>query len=58
MKVKIRDETYDSEDMPIMLILSDEEKSLIGDMSPGNHKFCSFPEKTNIYNIEEFMKEN
>jgi hypothetical protein len=56
MKVKIRDKIYDSEDTPIMLILSDEEKRLIGDMIPKNHKFCSYPNKMNIYNIKEFMK--
>lgn len=56
MKVKIRDEIYNSEDMPIMLILSDEEKRLIGDMIPKNHKFCSFPNKMNIYDVNEFME--
>lgn len=58
MKVKIRDEIYNSEDMPIMLILSDEEKRLIEDMIPKNHKFCSFPNRMNIYDVNEFMEGN
>lgn len=56
MKVKIRDKIYDSEDMPIMLVLSDEEKRLIKCMIPENHKFCSFPKEMDIYNVKEFMK--
>lgn len=56
MKVKIRNRVYDSRDMPIMLMLSDKEKKLIGEMSTGDHKFCSFLNKLNIYNVKEFIE--
>lgn len=56
MLVKIGDKLYDSEKQPIMVVLSDEEKSLIGDMSNDNHKYCSFPEEISTEGIMDFMQ--
>ena len=56
MKVKIRNKVYNSEKVPIMLILSDHEKSLISKMSDKDRKFCSCPEKMDIHDVRKFMK--
>ena len=58
MRVKIKEKIYDSENIPIMLILSDKEKKLIGNMIPENHKFCSFHDKISTGDIKKFMKGN
>ena len=45
MKVKIGGKIYDSNDIPIMLILSEDDKELISFMHTDNYKYCSFPNK-------------
>ena len=44
MKVKIGNVIYDSTEEPIMLILSQEDKSNIANMAPDATKYCSFPD--------------
>ena len=56
MKVKIGNNTYDSNELPIMIIMNKTEKKLISEMSDDNNKFCSFPEYLKKDEIEEFMK--
>lgn len=56
MKVKLNNIIYDSEKQPIVLVLSQEEKELIGNMSSEDFKFCSFPEDMTIEKVQEFMK--
>ena len=56
MLVKIGDTIYDSTKVPILLILDQEEKELIGNMSEDNHKFCSFPDDVKADDIIDFMK--
>lgn len=51
MKVKIGEEIYNSNDIPIMLILSKDDKELIGNMEPEATKYCSYP------NSKEFAKD-
>jgi len=55
MKVKIHGLVVDSDDTPIMIILTPGEKQLISDMGEQT-KFCVFPEGMLIPNIESFMK--
>lgn len=43
MKVKIGNKIYDSEQQPIMLILSREDKLDIANMAETATKFCSYP---------------
>ena len=57
MKVKIGDTIYDSNDKPIMLILSEEDKFNISNMGEQT-KYCSFPENINTNDIIKFMKED
>jgi len=40
MLVKIGDTIYNSTQVPILLILDQEEKELIGNMSEDNNKYC------------------
>ena len=56
MKVKIGDQVYDSNEQPILLILSDQDKENITNMHPDAHKFCSFPEGSDEDAILEFIK--
>ena len=57
MLVKVGKNFFDSHDIPVMVILTDEEKELIANMAPQAGKFCSYPD--NGYTpeeIKEFMK--
>ena len=58
MKVKIGNKFYDSNDEPIMLILTPQEKHCIGDMGE-QIKFLSFPNtgKDNLDKMKEFMRD-
>lgn len=55
MKVKIGDEVYDAEKIPIMLILTDQDKRNIAAMSPDAQKFCVYPEGLDQDEIEQWM---
>lgn len=55
MKVKIGDRIIDSQDEPIMLILSNEEKVLIAGMGEQT-KFSSFPSGTSTEDVIDFME--
>ena len=54
MTVKIGDQIFTSDDVPIMLLLSTSEKQLIADMGE-QCKFCSFPIGTSVKDMEKFM---
>lgn len=56
MKVKIDDQIYDSSKLPIMIILSDEDKKLIANMDPKAHHFCSAPSEMSDEKIRAFMQ--
>lgn len=57
MKVKVGNKIYDGENEPVMVILSDKDKENIKRMPSDKTKYCSFPEKSDIGKIEEWMKE-
>ena len=44
MKVKVGDQVFDSENGPVMVILSDNDKENIGNMSPDCSKYAVFPD--------------
>lgn len=54
MKVKIGDKIIDSNDEPIMIILSEEEKSLLSSMGSAR-QFCSYPDSMDIRAVQDFM---
>ncbi len=56
MKVKIGRKTHDSNDKPIMLILSDQDKKNIGGMEPNATKYCVYPEGIPFARIQDFMR--
>jgi len=57
MKVKINDTYYDSEETPIMVILTDSEKCHIRNMPNGNYKYVSFPDTMLVEEIKDWMNE-
>ena len=55
MKIKIGNKIYDSENEPIMLILSVKDKSNIANMHSKCTKYCCFPDSIDKDVIEKFM---
>lgn len=47
MIIKLEDKIYDSRDLPILLILSDEEKEHLSNMSEADHLYLSYPHDYN-----------
>jgi len=56
MKVKIGSKIHDSNEEPIMVILSEEEKKLVSGMGDQS-RFCSFPQNHHLNELAKFMKE-
>jgi len=44
MKVKVGNKIYDSEEEPIMVVLSKEDKNNIANMKEETTKYCSYPD--------------
>ena len=55
MKVKIKDQIYDSNEEPIMLILTDIEKEHIRDMPSECTKYASAPDSLGAEGLKAFM---
>lgn len=56
MQVKIGNKIINSENEPIMLILSPKEKVLIAGMGK-QERFCCFPQTYHSQEIVDFMKD-
>jgi len=56
MRVKIGKKWYDSEDVPIMLELGEEDKECIENMRSTATKFCSYPEGMMMDAVMKFME--
>lgn len=56
MKVKIGDTLYDSNQIPVMLVLSDEDKENLANMDPEANSFCSYPSGMNADAIHTWME--
>ena len=57
MKVKIGDKIYDPNDVPICIILTDQDKENISNMHPDKMKYISFPEGTDPEEIKAWVNE-
>jgi len=57
MQVKIGDKTYDSNNEPIMIILSKRDKSNIANMIDSANKYCSYPDWMDREDIRKWMDE-
>lgn len=57
MQIKIGSKLYDSREIPILLILSDEEKEEIAGMETEAHKYCVYPEGSDADTIMKWMNE-
>jgi len=55
MIVKIGSKFYDSNKQPIMVILTDEDKENISEMSSEATKYCCYPDGFNQKQIEQWM---
>jgi hypothetical protein len=55
MQVNIRGKVYDSNEEPIMLILSNIDKMNIGKMDSESLKFTSFPETMTIKEVKDHL---
>lgn len=58
MKVKIGNKIYNPSDEPIMIILNELDKQLIGSMGCKAFSYCCFPEQYSQEEMESFMKTN
>ena len=55
MKVKVGDTIYDSNEQPVMVILTEKDKQNIAMMASTATKFCSFPESWDARKVQEWM---
>ena len=55
MKVKIKDTIYNSEDEPVMLILTDKDRANIAKMLPECTMFCAYPDGLAEEVVDKFM---
>ena len=58
MKVKVGDNIYDSNEVPVMIIMEQWEKDLIANMAVKATKFCSFPNEMSSKEVKIFMAED
>jgi hypothetical protein len=58
MKVKVGDKIYDGANEPIMIILSDTDKSNIANMLPKATKYLSYPDSMSVEDATTFMETN
>jgi hypothetical protein len=56
MKVKIGEKVYDANEVPILIVLSEDDKENIKNMSPDATKYCCFPDTYDLTKIKDFMK--
>jgi len=56
MQVKIGNIVYDPNRLPIMVILTEQDKINIQNMAPEATKYCAYPDTMQESEIEEFMK--
>jgi len=57
LRVKIDETIYDSAQQPILLILTDQDKLNITNMSPEATKYCVYPKDLSPDSIKEWMKD-
>lgn len=57
MQIKIGSKLYDSREIPILLILSDEEKEEIAGMDTLTSSYCKYPEGADVDKITKWMNE-
>jgi len=56
MKVKIGNKIYDSNKVPIMLILEKTDKFNLSHMAPEAYKYCSYPHGIKTIDVYKFME--
>jgi hypothetical protein len=56
MKIKIGDTIYSADQQPVMIILNDQDKENIKNMSPEATKYCGYPAGTDSDEILKWMQ--
>jgi len=56
MKVKIGNETYDPNNIPIMVILTDQDKENIKNMHKDKMKYIAYPDTISDEEIDTWIK--
>lgn len=56
MKVVVGDEVYDGSKVPIMVVLSEQDKKLIRKMPKANRCYAQYPGHLSVENIRRWMK--
>ncbi len=56
MKVKVGDKVYDSNEEPILLVMSVDDKVNIMNMPKEATKYCSFPDSMTVEEGMKWMK--
>ncbi len=56
MKIKVGNKVYDGEKEPVMVILEDQDKENIKNMSPEARKYCMFPDTIPEPELVQWMK--
>lgn len=58
MKVKVGDRTYDSQEEPVMVTLTEQDKKNISNMLPSATRYCMYPsDEWTAKEILEWMTE-
>lgn len=56
MKIKIKNQVFDSRNEPILVVLEGDEKELIASMASDDKRFCVFPDDWSEEDILKFME--
>jgi len=57
MKIKIKNEIYDGDDEPIMVILTNKDKENIANMDKECTRYCEHPDNLNEEEMYKWMAE-
>lgn len=57
MLIKIGDKWYNGADVPIMVVLHDEDKENIKNMAADNNKYCQHPEDWSATEVKKWAYE-
>jgi hypothetical protein len=56
MKVVIGEDVYDARDIPILIVLEDDDKENLQNMTPEATKYCAYPDDVPQDVIKEWME--
>jgi len=57
MKICIGDKIYDGKKVPVMVILTDDDKKNIASLASEATMYCEYPDGMSVKKVEEFMNQ-